>query len=64
MSVLTFEDGHVEYWSVFSHTSGFKYFDCPKKAKSHIDTTNDLFYGVDFHKELDGISILPSDLAA
>jgi hypothetical protein len=60
--VITFEDGHIEYWSTFSHTNGLSVFNSQKKALAHIDTANGYFpSGVRFHKELNGMSILPSD---
>ena len=59
---LSFADGHIEYWSTFSIGRGLVIFDCPKKALEFISATNDHFpRGYEFHKELNGTSLLASD---
>ena len=57
---LTFEDGHIEYWSIFSISKQkLIIFDSQKKALDHIKSANDSFPGgVGFHKELNGQSLL------
>jgi len=61
-NVLTFEDGHIEYWSTYSITHGLKIFNNPMEASDYIEATNDHFVrGVMFHKELNGTDMLSRD---
>lgn len=59
---LTFEDGHIEYWSTYSVGRKLQIFNSQKSALDHIDTANDCFLrGIEFHKELNGIDLLSRD---
>ncbi len=61
-NVLTFSDGHIEFWSTFSITHGLRTFNSPKKALAHMESANDGFArGVSFHKELNGVDLLSTD---
>lgn len=52
-----------EYYSVYSASTGFKFFNTQMQAKSYMSLANDSFLGgITFHKEdTEGSSLLKSD---
>jgi len=64
-TLTTYPDGHIEYFVVYGSNNTMRTFATQSAALQHIENTNDHFpSGVSFRKELNGMSILPSDLVA
>lgn len=63
-SVATCEDGSIEYYKVWLFSGKITTFDNQKSALEFLknDKNAKKSWGIEFCKERDGVSVLPSDL--